>query len=364
MVERARIGGQSEVVVGPGVLTEGLATELAALGLKGRVFVFSDDRVFPLHGERLLAAIRADGREASARVFPAGEPTKSLDTAFGAYDWLVERRAERGDAILALGGGVVGDLSGFVAATYLRGLPLVHAPTTLLAQIDSSIGGKAAVNHPRGKNLVGAFYPARLVLVDPRALLTLPRRDLASGWAEVVKTAMILDPEMLDLLVEQSRALLEPDLDPTTEVIRRSIQHKVDVVAEDPTERGRRVILNYGHTIAHALESATGYGQLLHGEAVAIGMRGAARISCRLGLLAESDAARQGVAVAAFGLPSRVRDLGVEPPPSEAVLGAMLLDKKVQERAVRWVLLEGIGRTTVRSDVPASLVREVVEELL
>lgn len=364
MIERARIGGQSRIVIAPGALTEGLSGELDAADVRGRVFVFADDRVYPLHGEALIQSLRADGRDAEAYRLPAGEPTKSLEAAFRAYDWLVERRAERGDAILALGGGVVGDLSGFVAATYLRGLPFVQAPTTLLAQIDSAIGGKVAVNHPRGKNLVGAFYPARLVAVDPRTLLTLPRRDLSSGWAEVIKTAMILDAEMLDLLFEHAGALLEPDLEPTTDLVRRSIQHKVDVVAEDPTEKGRRVILNYGHTIAHALESATGYGQLLHGEAVAIGMRGAADISRRLGLLGEDAVAAQEAALAAFGLPRRVGDRGVVPPSADLILDAMLLDKKVREGAIRWVLLEGVGRTTVRSDVPTALVREVVKGLL
>ncbi len=364
MIERARIGGQSQIVIAPGALTERLSGELDAAGVRGRVFVFADDHVYPLHGETLVRSLRADGRDAEAYRLPAGEPTKSLEAAFRAYDWLVERRAERGDAILALGGGVVGDLSGFVAATYLRGVPLVQAPTTLLAQIDSSIGGKVAVNHPRGKNLVGAFYPARLVVVDPRTLLTLPRRDLASGWAEIVKTAMILDAEMLGLLVQHAPALLEPDLGPTTELVRRSIKHKVDVVAEDPTEKGRRVILNYGHTIAHAIESATGYGALLHGEAVAIGMRGAAEISQRVGLLGENAVAAQEAALAAFGLPRQVSDLGITPPSADAILDAMLLDKKVREGAIRWVLLEGIGRAVVRSDVPTALVREVVQELL
>ena len=364
MSDRARIGGQSEIVIGPGTLTEGLSSELDAVGVRGRVFVFVDDRVYPIHGDALIRALLADGREAEAYRLPAGEPTKSLEAAFGAYDWLVERRAERGDAILALGGGVVGDLAGFVAATYLRGLPFVQAPTTLLAQIDSAIGGKVAVNHPRGKNLVGAFYPARLVVVDPYTLLTLPRRDLASGWAEVIKTAMILDAAMLELLLEHARALLEPELGPTTELVRRSIQHKVDVVAEDPTERGRRVILNYGHTIAHALESSIGYGQLLHGEAVAIGMRGEAEISRRLGLLGDDAVSAQEAALEAFDLPRRAREVGVSPPRLESVLDAMLLDKKVREGAIRWVLLEGVGLATVRSDVPSALVREVVEELL
>jgi len=353
----------SEIAVGQGILAT-IAGRIRQAGLKGRVFVFSDDRVFPLHGQALLDGLQAGGCEADACVLPAGEATKSLEVAFRAYDWLVERRAERVDAVLALGGGVIGDLAGFVAATYLRGLPLVQAPTTLLAQIDSAIGGKVAVNHPRGKNLVGAFYPARLVVVDTALLRTLPRRDLASGWAEIVKTAMILDEEMLGTLERHAPALLEPDLALATEIVRRSVQHKVDVVAEDPKEQGRRIILNYGHTIAHALEAATGYGALQHGEAVAIGMVGAAEISCRLGLLDQAVAARQERCLSAFGLPLRVRDRTPNAPDPAAVVGALALDKKVRGRAVRWVLLEGVGRTTIRSDVPAEMVREVVEELL
>jgi 3-dehydroquinate synthase len=357
------MSGMSEVVVGQDILPA-TGERVREAGLKGRVFVFSDDRVFPLHGQALLDGLRAGGCEAEARVLPAGEATKSLEAAFSAYDWLVERRAERGDAVLALGGGVVGDLAGFVAATYLRGLPFVQVPTTLLAQIDSAIGGKVAVNHPRGKNLVGAFYPARLVVADTGLLRTLPRPDLASGWAEVVKTAMILDEELLGLLERSAPALLEPELGLTSEVVRRSIRHKEDVVAEDPREQGRRIILNYGHTIAHALEAATGYGALLHGEAVAIGMRGEAEISRRLGMLEPAVVRRQEACLDAFGLPRRVGERTADLPDPGVVVDAMGLDKKVRGRVIRWVLLEGIGRPAIRADVPSELVHEVLADLI
>ena len=353
----------SKIVVGQRTIST-VGERVRDVGIRGRVFVFSDECVFGLHGRALLEGLSAGAGEAAAYVLPAGETTKSLETAFRAYDWLADRRAERGDAVLALGGGVVGDLAGFVAATYLRGLPFVQVPTTLLAQIDSAIGGKVAVNHPRGKNLVGAFYPARLVVVDTSLLTTLSRRDLASGYAEVVKTAMILDEEMLRLLETHASALLEPDLALATQVVERSIQHKADVVAEDPTEQGRRIILNFGHTIAHALEAATGYSSLLHGEAVAIGMAGAAEISRRHCGLDPAVVARQNACLSAFGLPLRVRELAPNPPDPRAVLEAIGLDKKVRGKAVRWVLLEAVGRTTVRPDVPLEMVREVVEALL
>lgn len=352
----------SEIEVGVGTLAS-VGEKIRRAGLQGRVFVFSDDVVYPLHGAALLAGLRAAGCDAAVHVLPAGEATKSLEVAFRSYDWLVERRAERRDVVVALGGGVVGDLAGFVAATYLRGMPLVQAPTTLLAQIDSAIGGKVAVNHPRGKNLVGAFYPARLVVVDTALLGTLPRRDLASGWAEVVKTAMILDEELLTRLEAHAAALLKPDVGLATDLVRRSIQHKVNVVEEDPTEQGRRVILNYGHTIAHALEAVTGYGAFAHGEAVAIGMIGAAELSRRLGLLSSEVVDRQRRSLLAFGLPAAASERTSSKLDVAAVVDAMGLDKKVRAKAIRWVLLEGIGRTTVRSDVPLELVREVVGEL-
>jgi 3-dehydroquinate synthase len=290
---------------------------------------------------------------------PPGEKTKTIDTAVKLYDWLVGCRAERGHAIVALGGGMVGDLAGFVAATFLRGLPLVQVPTTLVAMADSSIGGKVAVNHPQAKNLIGAFYQPRLVVADVSALSTLPKRELVSGWAEVVKHALILDPDFLQFLEAHAERLVNLEAAATMEAIRRSASLKARVVGEDEKERGRRMILNYGHTIAHGLEAATDYERFLHGEAVAIGMMGAAMLSERLGLISEDIVARQRKLIRNFGLPTSCADVDMA-----GVLKAMELDKKVRERAVRWVFLKGAGQTIFQDDVPEAEVVRVLEELM
>jgi 3-dehydroquinate synthase len=290
---------------------------------------------------------------------PPGEGTKTLDTAVKLYDWLVERRAERVHAIVALGGGMVGDLAGFVAATFLRGLPLIQVPTTLVAMADSSIGGKVAVNHPQAKNLIGAFYQPRLILADVSTLSTLPEREIISGWAEVIKHALILDPDFLHFLESHAVRLVNLEAETTTEAIKQSASLKARVVAEDEKERGRRMILNYGHTIAHGLEAATGYERFLHGEALAIGMTGAALLSERLGLISKDVVARQMRVIQTFGLPASCA--GIE---LAGVLKAMELDKKVRERAVRWVLLKDIGQTIFRDDVPVKDVVGVLQELL
>ena len=352
----------SQVTIGPHALDD-LGGSLRALGLAGRAYILTDRTVEPLYGPRVVASLRVAGYDPVIRSVPAGEKSKSLDTAFGIYDWLVDHRAERSDVIVALGGGVVGDLAGVIAATYLRGMPFVQAPTTLIAQVDSSIGGKVAVNHPRGKNLIGAFNPARLIVIDVGTLATLPARELASGWAEVIKTGFIRDETMLANLEQHADALMQPELALTTPIVERSVRLKLDVVAEDPTEKGIRIILNYGHTIAHALEAMTNYEVFAHGEAVAIGMMGAAEISRRVGLLDAAVVARQETCLRAFGLPTRLSDRNCPPLSIDGVLDTILLDKKVKGGKVRWVLLEGVGRTTVRDDVPRSLVGEVCRNL-
>lgn len=281
------------------------------------------------------------------------------------YDFLVGRRVERDDIVIALGGGVVGDLAGFVAATFLRGMPWVQVPTSLVAMVDASIGGKVGVDHSEGKNLIGAFYQPHLVLADPEVLATLPQRELISGWAEVIKHGLILDEGLVESLEINARGLreLEPEL--LTTAIARSAAIKARVVSRDETERaGKRIILNYGHTIAHGLEAATGYRRFLHGEAVAIGMMGAARLSERLGLLPTAAVERQRSLLQEFGLPASLPSRGSGPRLSTAgVVRAMELDKKVRGKAIRWVLLEGIGKAVVRGDVPQQDVRAVLGEL-
>ena len=333
-----------------------LGERLREAGLSGAAHVISDDHVWHRYGEAALASLRQAGFEADSYVVPAGEASKSLTTASLLYEWLASRRAERGHAVVALGGGMVGDLAGFAAATYLRGLPLVHVPTSLLAMVDASIGGKVAVDLREAKNLVGAFYQSRLVVTDVSALTTLPARELTSGWAEVVKQALIMDRDLLSTLEARVADLcrLEPEV--TTAVVRRNVELKAQVVSEDERETtGRRTILNYGHTVAHGLEAASDYEALLHGEAVAVGMVAAAEIGREMGVTPAVLVERQAAVLASFGLPWQAP--GIDP---ERALAALALDKKVSGRAVRWVLLEDVGRTVLRDDVPATLVRQAV----
>ena len=351
--------GSYPILVGWGLL-ERLGEYVLGLGMAGPVYIFSDDQVFSPHGRRAQVSLERSGIEAHCFIFPAGERSKSLESAEAMYRWLVDRKAERGHGVVAVGGGVVGDLAGFVAATFLRGMPLVQVPTSMAAMVDASIGGKVAVNLPQGKNLVGAFYQPRLVLADVSTLSTLGKRELAEGWAEAIKHGLILDGELFDIFEEHAEALMELEADLTTEVIKRSAAIKARVVSEDERETlGRRILLNYGHTIGHALESATNYGQYLHGEAVSVGLMGAAAISERMGMISGDVVARQRRVLERFGLPTAAPN--VEP---EEVFKAMSMDKKTEAGSIKWVLLEDVGRAVVRRDVPSELVEEAVYRTL
>jgi len=345
------------VFVGWGLLGE-LGQIMRQAGLGDLADIISDEEVFLHYGAQASQSLEQAGFAVESFVVPPGEKTKTVDTAVKLYDWLVERRAERVHAIVALGGGMVGDLAGFVAATFLRGLPLVQVPTTLVAMADSSVGGKVAVNHPQAKNIIGAFYQPRLVAADVSTLSTLPRRELTSGWAEVIKHALILDRDFFCFLEANAERLTSLEAEATTEAIRRSASLKARVVGEDEKERGRRMILNYGHTIGHGLEAVTNYERFLHGEAVAIGMMGAAMLSERLGLISSEVVERQRKLLQSFGLPISGADVD-----KARVIKAMELDKKVRQKAVRWVLLKGIGQTVLRDDVPVEEVVSVLEEL-
>ncbi len=337
-----------------------LGLRLREAGLTTQAYVISDETVFTRYGKQVEAALTQADIPVASYAVPPGEASKSLDTAAAIYDWLIGQRAERGHAIVALGGGMVTDLAGCVAATYLRGLPLVHVPTSLLAMVDAAVGGKVAVNHPQAKNVIGAFYQPRLVLADVSTLRTLPPRELTSGWAELIKHALILEPYLLAFLEEHADAILGLEPEPTTEAICRSVAIKAAVVSEDEREEtGRRTVLNYGHTLAHAIEAATEYDRFLHGEAVAIGMTAAAAISRRLGLLSLDVERRQRDLLERFGLPTRAQGLD-----RAALLSAMALDKKVRDRAIRWVLLEDIGRTVLRDDVSQAVVEQALDEVL
>ena len=322
-------------------------------------YLVSDEGVYA-HARKAQTSLEAAGIPAHLVFIPQGEASKTLDTVRLIYGWLANHKAERGHVVVAVGGGVVGDLAGFAAATNVRGMPLVQVPTTLLAMMDAAIGGKVAVDLPQGKNLVGAFHQPRLVLADPATLETLPKRELASGWAEAIKHGLILDRELLDSFDRDQTAILALEREVTEDVIRMSVAIKARVVSQDEKETlGVRVLLNYGHTIGHAIEAVTGYRRFLHGEAVSIGMMGAAYISQGMGLLSETDVRRQQRILEAFGLPVRYGagiDVG-------AIREAMRSDKKTTAGSIRWVLLEALGSAVTRNDVPDELVDEALTRL-
>ena len=346
------------VFVGWGMLGK-LGERMKQAGLSGTANIISDEIVFPIYGARVKKMLEKAGFAVNCCVVPPGEASKNIAQAVKIYDFLIKHRVERNDVIVALGGGMIGDLAGFVAATFLRGLPWLQVPTSLIAMVDASIGGKVAVDHPRGKNLIGAFYQPCLVLADVETLTTLPQRELTSGWAEVIKHGLILDADFLQLLEDKAKDLVKLKPDITSKVIARSAAIKCRVVSEDEKETGKRIILNYGHTIAHGLEAASKYERFLHGEAVAIGMMGAAKLSHRLKLLSQDDVERQKALLQKFGLPTDCSGV-----PLADVLAAMELDKKVRGKAIQWVLLEDIGKVVIRSDVGEKEVLRVLQEVV
>ena len=359
-------GGSYPILVDWGLLDD-LGDHLLETGIRGPVYVISDSNVFPSHGRTAQRSLQKSGIEAHCFILPAGEQSKSLDVAEKVYQWLVERRAERGHTIIAVGGGVVGDLAGFVAATFLRGMPFVQVPTSMAAMVDASIGGKVAVNLPQGKNLVGAFYQPKAVLADASALSSLGTRELAEGWAEAIKHGLILDSELFDLFEEHAESLAGLNDESTggdvrelaVQVIKRSMAIKAEIVGQDERETlGIRTLLNYGHTIGHGIEAAAGYGEYMHGEAVSVGMMGAAGIGQTLGFTDPALVERQRRILQRFGLP--VEAPGVDP---EKVLAAMTMDKKTEAGSVKWVLLESLGKAVVSRDVPQELAQETVRAL-
>jgi 3-dehydroquinate synthase len=350
--------GRYDIHIQWGALDD-LGVLMHSAGVAGAAFVISDDAVGPLYGERAATSLRNAGLEASLHTFPAGESSKSLDTVRGIYDWLLHHHAERASTIVALGGGVVGDVAGFAAATYLRGVPLVQVPTSLLAMVDASIGGKTGVDHARGKNLIGAFYPPRIVVSDPSLLTTLPPRGLRDGFAEAIKHALIADPGMLDLLESEANRLLAVEAELMVEFVGRNAAIKANVVTQDEREGGLRMILNYGHTTAHAIEAVTGYERVMHGEADSVGMTVAAEIGRRMGVTPASVGERQARIFERYTLPTRMPGLDVA-----AVIGAMAYDKKVASKTIRWILLEAEGKPVIRDDVPMDVVRNVLADVL
>jgi 3-dehydroquinate synthase len=326
-----------------------------------RAFVISDDAVLAQWGETAISSLKGAGIDAVNLALPPGDASKSLEQAGRAYDWLASHRAERRDAIIALGGGMVGDFSGFIAGTYLRGMPYVQAPTSLLAMVDASIGGKTAINHAGAKNIVGLFNQPRAVVADIATLKTLPRRALVEGMGEVIKHALIRDAEMLGILEERLEDLLALDPEFATSLIARNMAIKGEVVSQDERETGGvRELLNYGHTLGHAFEAAGGYEALLHGEAVGAGMVAAAEIGRRVGVTPPELVERQNALIARAGLPTRP-PAGID---RDRIRAALKMDKKIVAGGQRWVLLEDVGRPVVRDDVPTGVVEAVLDDLL
>ena len=349
--------GDYPIWVGWGIMDE-LGERVKRILTPPVAYIISDEGV-DRQARRAQVAMEAAGIPTHMFLVPPGERSKTLEMAQHIYGWLAGRRAERGHLVLAVGGGVVGDLAGFVAATFLRGMPFAQVPTSMLAMMDAAIGGKVAVDLPQGKNLVGAFHQPKFVLADVQVLQTLPQRQLTSGWAEAIKHGLILDEELLSTFERQKGPIQALDRNVATDVIRRSAAIKADVVSQDEKETlGVRVLLNYGHTIGHAIEAATGYGDLLHGEAVSVGMMGAAYIGHAMGMMTEEEVHRQGAVLEGFGLPLSYGDIDVA-----AVAEAMRSDKKTSDKAIRWVLLNGIGNAVTRSDVPYELVQETLKRL-
>ncbi|MCE3002105.1 MAG: 3-dehydroquinate synthase [Xanthomonadaceae bacterium] len=332
------------ILVGPGLLRQPREWIDAVRGR--HVLLVTDSHVAPLYGDTVRAAL--SGREARTFVLPAGEPNKSLAECARAFDLLAGMKASRDACVVALGGGVVGDLAGFVAATWMRGVDFVQMPTTLLAMVDSSVGGKTAVNLTQGKNLIGAFHQPRLVVADTEALATLPDRELAAGLAEVAKYGALGDAGFLDWIDRHALALRTRDPDAIAQAIESACRHKAAIVARDERETGERALLNLGHTFGHAIEAATAYQRFLHGEAVAIGMVLAAKLSARLGMAGEAPARALADLLARLGLPVEL-PADLDP---EVLLGHMRLDKKNASGRLRLILWRGPGKAVIVDDVP------------
>jgi len=343
------------ILIGPGLLGE--SGVLAELITARQVLIVTNEVVAPLYLARLQSAIGAD--EQHALILPDGEKHKSLQTFATIIDALMEHGFHRDSCLIALGGGVIGDIGGFAASCYQRGIAYVQMPTTLLAQVDSSVGGKTAVNHPGGKNMIGAFYQPACVLADTETLKSLPSREFAAGLAEVIKHSLILDYDFFLWLEEHLDEVVALESGALSLTVRRNCELKAAIVAEDEREHGRRALLNLGHTFGHALESLSGYGQWLHGEAVSIGIALAARTSAQLGWIGAEECDRIEALLARAGLPVSANNIGVE-----LLLERMRMDKKASADGLNLILLRQIGEGVIAPAPDESLLRGVIETQL
>lgn len=359
------IGERSyDILIGPGLIRRA-GSEIAPLLRRPRVAVITDETVAALHLDTLRDGLAEAGIAMSALSLPAGEKTKGWQGIERAVEWLIAEQVERDDIVVAFGGGVIGDLAGFAAAILRRGVAFVQIPTTLLAQVDSSVGGKTGINSPQGKNLVGAFHQPLRVLADVDVLGTLDQRDFLAGYGEVVKYGLLGDFDFFEWLEGQGPAIAAGDQAARIEAVRRSCQMKADIVARDETERGDRALLNLGHTFGHALEAATEYSdRLLHGEGVAIGCALAFETSQRLGLCAQEAPSRVRAHLSRMGMKTTLRDIPGDLPWAETLIALMGQDKKVRDGQIAFILARGIGEAFVTRDVDPAIVRQVLEDAL
>lgn len=345
------------IAIASGILTQ-LGDYLQELRLGKKILLNSNPEIWQFWGEKAVNSLENAGFEVHVHLIPSGENYKTLDSIVKIYDVAQANHLERNSTLIALGGGVIGDMTGFAAATWLRGVNFVQIPTTLLAMVDAAIGGKTGVNHPQGKNLIGAFYQPKLVLIDPTVLTTLPQREFTAGMAEVIKYGVIWDSELFKQLEASDNlkefSSLSPELLET--ILTRSCQAKVDVVTQDEKEAGIRAILNYGHTLGHVFESLTGYNTINHGEAVAIGMVMAGEIAVRLNLWSAEDSQRQRDLISKTGLPTCLQ----EELEMEDILEVIKSDKKVKDSQVRFILPVSIGKATISDRVSPEIIKDVV----
>ncbi len=353
-----------EIHIGPGLLGRAGALMLPFLQQK-RVFVISDENVAALHLESLRAGLAASGISMQALALAPGEKTKGWPGLEQAVEWLIGMRVERADIVVAFGGGVIGDLAGFAAAILRRGVDFIQIPTSLLAQVDSSVGGKTGINSKQGKNLIGAFHQPRLVLADTDVLTTLPGREFISGYGEVVKYGLLGDADFFAWLEANGPEMAKGNEAGRIHAIRRSCEMKAGIVARDEKEHGERALLNLGHTFGHALEAATGYSdRLLHGEGVAIGCALAFELSMRLGLCPQEDPSRVRAHLAAMGMKKDISEIEGELPDAAGLIGLMGQDKKVSNGQIAFILARGIGQAFVEKQVDMAVVKAVLEDAL
>jgi len=353
-----------DVVIGEGLIA-GAADQIAPLLARNKVAILTDENVAARHLEPLVEALQGAGIASSHLALPPGEGTKAWPQFERAVEWLLAEKVERRDVVIALGGGVIGDLAGFAAAVLRRGVRFVQIPTTLLAQVDSSVGGKTGINAPQGKNLIGAFHQPSRVLADISALGTLSARDFLAGYGEVVKYGLLGDAAFFDWLEQNAPAMAAGDVAARIHAVRRSVEMKAEIVVRDETEQGDRALLNLGHTFCHALEAATGFGdRLLHGEGVAIGCALAFETSARLGLCSQEDPSRVRAHLRDMGMKVDLADIPGDLPDADGLLELMAQDKKVLDGQLRFILARGIGQAFVTSDVSRDVVRGVLQDAL